>query len=83
MTKNEEVRKNLHTNGLNVNGFFIQATSDVPMFVNVSLMGIPLELPEVIVMKVLENYGDISEQFFVKKRMYDVVYKNATRGIPV
>ena len=66
-------------NGLNVNGFFIQATSDVPMFVNVSLMGIPLELPEVNVTQVLESYGEISGQFFVKKRMYDVVYKNGTR----
>ena len=64
---------------MNVNGFFIQATSGVPMFVNVSLMGVQLELPEVNVTQVLENYGDISEHFFVKKRMYDVVYKNSTR----
>ena len=42
-------------------------------------MCIPLELPEVNVTQVLESYGEISGQFFVKKRMYDVVYKDGTR----
>ena len=55
--------KNLHTNGLNVNGYLLQATSNVPMLVNVSLMEIPLELPEINVTQALTNYGEISGIF--------------------
>ena len=42
-------------------------------------MGIPLELPEIYVTECLKEYGEISGNFFVKKRMYNVVYKNGVR----
>ena len=63
-------------NGLNVNGYLVQASTDMPMFVNVSLMGVPLEFPEEYVTEVLSDYGEISGHFYVKKRMYNTVYKN-------
>ena len=79
VSKSEEFKQKLYNNGLNVNGYLIQANTDMPMFVNVSLMGIPLELPEEYVTAVLTNYGEISGNFFVKKRMYNTVYKNGIR----
>ena len=46
VTKNDELKLKLYTNGLNVNGYLLQASTDIPMFVNVPLIGIPLEFPD-------------------------------------
>ena len=74
VSKSEELKQKLYKNGLNV-----QASTDMPMFVNVSLMGVPLEFPEEYVTEVLSDYGEISGHFDVKKRMYNTVYKNGVR----
>ena len=79
VSKSEELKQKLYNNGLNVNGYLVQARTDMPMFVNVSLMGVPLELPEEYVTEVLSDYVEISGHFYVKKRMYNTVYKNGVR----
>ena len=41
VTKNDELKQKLYTNGINVNGYLLQASTDIPVFVNVSLLGTP------------------------------------------
>ena len=38
VSKSEEFKQKLYNNGLNVNGYLVQASTDMPMFVNVSLI---------------------------------------------
>ena len=75
----EDVRNNILTNGINTHGQLLLARSEMPTFTNVSLMGVPLEMPPQIAQKALSRYGSIKGHFMVKKKFGGLVIFNGVR----
>ena len=75
----EEIRNKLLTEGVNTHNQHLLVTSEMPLFVNVSLMGVPLELPPHVVDLEMKKYGDVKSSFMVKKKFGGLVVFNGVR----
>ena len=75
----EEIRNKLLTEGVNTHNQHLLVTSEMPLFINISLMGVPLELPAHVVDLEMKKYGDVKSSFMVKKKIGGLVVHNGVR----
>ena len=75
----DEIKNKLLTEGVNTHDQHLLVTSEMPLFTNVSLMGVPLELPPHVVELEMRKYGDIKSSFMVKKKIGGLVVFNGVR----
>lgn len=78
-TQDENAKRRIITEGINTQNYYLQFSTQLLQYTNVSFFNIPMEIPDDLVAQELSKYGEIHGGFRVKKRLLGKVIYNGTR----